>query len=164
MSLYTIYPSLPDGLQLDPTSGVISGTPKVTISTVTFIVTASNDGGNTTVNLDISISAVAPSIAAQPNDQRVKAGASATFTVVATGSSPLHYLWRKNNSAIAGANTASFTTPVTTTADSGSIYSVVVSNSAGSVTSRDANLAVTALTPQPFSYLDIDNVTLNLYA
>src|SRR2546422_6811392 len=45
---------------------------------------------------------------------------------------------QKNGSAISGATATSYTTPVTTTADSGELFRVVVSNSAGSVTSNSA--------------------------
>ncbi|HXY52017.1 MAG TPA: immunoglobulin domain-containing protein [Terriglobales bacterium] len=86
----------------------------------------------------------APSITIQPSDQTVAVGQSATFSVAATGSTPLSYQWRKGSTMIAGATSASYTTPATTAADSGSQYSVVVSNSLGSTTSRGATLTVNA--------------------
>src|SRR5262245_33588768 len=86
--------------------------------------------------------AVAPSITTQPASQSVTAGSSATFTVVATGTDPLSYQWRKAGAAIGGATSASYTASAVTAADDGSMYSVVVSNSAGSVTSSDAKLPV----------------------
>ena len=45
---------------------------------------------------------------------------------------------------IAGATSASYTTPATTTYDSGSTFSVAVSNSAASITSNPATLTVNA--------------------
>jgi hypothetical protein len=62
--------------------------------------------------------------------------------VTATGTAPLSYQWRKNNAHIKGATSASYTTPPTTTADNGASFKVVVSNSAGSVTSNSATLTV----------------------
>ncbi len=85
-----------------------------------------------------------PSITSQPADQSVGVGVTATFSVIATGSAPLSYQWSRNGTAVAGATAASYTTPVATTANDGDLYSVVVSNSAGSVTSRDARLTVSA--------------------
>ncbi len=91
----------------------------------------------------------APAITTQPASQTVGVGTAATFTVVASGSATLAYQWRKNGTAISAATTASYTTPATTTADNGSTFSVVVSNSAGSVTSNSATLTVTSTPPPP---------------
>src|SRR5207245_11148161 len=67
-------------------------------------------------------------------------GQTATFSVTATGTAPLHYQWRKNGVNISGATNSSYTTPATVAADNGSLFSVVVSNSGGSVTSNNATL------------------------
>jgi len=85
---------------------------------------------------------VAPSISSEPADAVVTAGQSATFSVVATGAAPLSYQWRRNGTAIAGAVAASYSTPATTVADDGALYSVVVSNAVGNVSSRSARLSV----------------------
>lgn len=85
----------------------------------------------------------APAITIQPADQSVPAGQTATFTVAATGAAPLSFQWQKNAVAIAGATRASYTTPVTTLADSGSTFAVVVSNANGNTASRSAELSVT---------------------
>jgi hypothetical protein len=86
----------------------------------------------------------APSISTQPASQIVTAGQTATFTVTSSGAAPLSYLWSKNGTAISGATSSAFTTPVTTSADSGSQYTVAVSNSNGTVTSSAAALTVQA--------------------
>ena len=84
----------------------------------------------------------APSITAQPANQTVSVGQSASFSVTATGASPLSYQWQKNGSNIGGATSATYTTPPVTPADNGSHFQVVVSNSAGSITSSVATLTV----------------------
>ncbi len=84
----------------------------------------------------------APAITTQPASQSVTAPATATFSVVASGTAPLSYQWQMNNSNIAGATSASYTTPATTSADDGETFDVVVSNSAGSATSNTATLSV----------------------
>ncbi len=86
----------------------------------------------------------APYITAQPVNQTATAGQTATFSVTATGTTPLAYQWQKDGTDISGATAASYTTPVTTTADSGEQFRVAVSNSAGSVTSMPATLTVSA--------------------
>jgi hypothetical protein len=85
----------------------------------------------------------APVIAVQPAIQYVKPGNAATFTVVATGTGPLHYQWKRNGANV-GSDSSSYTTLATTTADNGEKYLVVVSNAAGSVTSGEATLTVNA--------------------
>ena len=99
----------------------------------------------------------APSISTQPVNQTVTAGQTATFSVTSSGAAPLSYQWSKNGAAISGATSASYTTPATATSDSRSQFTVVVSNSAGDVTSNAATLTVTAadvapsITTQPTS-------------
>src|SRR2546426_5689650 len=58
------------------------------------------------------------------------------------GTAPLAYQWQKNGANIGGATAASYTTPATTTADGGTAVRVVVTNTAGTVTSASATLTV----------------------
>jgi hypothetical protein len=88
------------------------------------------------------MSGTPPAIITQPASQVVGVGATATFTVSASGSMPLHYQWMENGMAISGATSASYTTPVVSLTDNHEQFSVVVSNSSGSVTSSSATLTV----------------------
>src|SRR5439155_17336095 len=83
-----------------------------------------------------------PQITQQPANARVKVGRTARFQVVASGAPPLSCQWSKNGVAIAGATNSKYTTPPTTEADNGSLFSVVVTNAFGSVTSNNALLTV----------------------
>jgi hypothetical protein len=103
------------------------------------------------------ISAAAPSIATQPANQTVTAGQTATFSVTAMGTTPLTYQWQKSGTAITAATSSSYTTPATTTADSGSQFTVVVSNAIGSVTSNAATLTVNAAPPATTDVLTYHN-------
>jgi hypothetical protein len=91
-----------------------------------------------------SAGAVAPAIAAQPTDQRVVVGQTATFSVTVSGTAPLQYQWQKGTAPITGATASSYTTPATSLPDDGSTFQVVISNSVGSVTSSSAKLTVAA--------------------
>lgn len=82
----------------------------------------------------------APTITGQPQGLTVLTPSPATFTVVATGTAPLAYQWKRNGVDIAGATSASYTTPATATTDTGATFTVTVSNIAGSATSNAAAL------------------------
>ena len=117
-----------------------------------FSVVVSNSAGSVTSNeakLGVSATAVKPAIATQPAHQSVITGETATFTVTASGTAPFTYQWKKNGANIPSATSDSYTTPATSIADSGLAYSVVVTNSAGTVTSKDATLTVTATAEKP---------------
>ncbi|MGB8989345.1 MAG: pyrrolo-quinoline quinone [Candidatus Sulfotelmatobacter sp.] len=103
------------------------------------------------------ISAAAPSIITQPANQTVTAGQMATFSVTALGTAPLTYQWQKGTAVIAGATSSSYTTTATTTSDSGSQYSVVVSNAIGNATSNTATLTVNAAAPATTDVLTYHN-------
>src|SRR5213080_169168 len=147
-------------------AGLPNGTYMITPSHAGYTFTPSSqsmtlNGGNITgVNFTDNAAAVAPTITTQPANQTVTAGQTATFAVVAAGTAPLGYQWQKNGVNITGATSASYTTPATTTADSGSTFRVVVSNSAGTVTSSAATLtvnpapapAVQFLSPTPINF------------
>lgn len=90
---------------------------------------------------------LAPYITGQPSNQTVVIGAPAIFTVAATGSAPISYQWLKNGVAIPSANQASYFTPVVTAADSGSSFSVALSNPIGSLNSSSASLTVNPSVP-----------------
>lgn len=83
---------------------------------------------------------VAPSITQQPQDTAVENGKNGTLTVKAVGQ-PLSYQWRKNGVAISGETKASYVVYYAQAASAG-VYSVVVSNQLGVVTSTDATVTV----------------------
>lgn len=89
-----------------------------------------------------------PLISRQPSSRTNIAGTSATFTVVASGTTPLHYQWLLDSASIGEATNRSYTLAVVHTNDAGS-YSVVVSNVFGSVTSSPALLVVNLETNKP---------------
>jgi hypothetical protein len=87
----------------------------------------------------------------------VTAGQTATFSVTATGTTPLSYQWQQGATPISGATAASYTTPPTTTSESGAQFSVVISNAISNVTSSAATLTVTAAPPASTDVLTYHN-------
>lgn len=112
-----------------------------------FVVVVTNAAGTATsitATLTVVTPAVAPSITAQPASTSVTVGQSATFSVAVTGTAPMTYQWSKNSVAISGATSSTYQTPATASTDNKSLFTVVVTNSAGSATSSSATLTVNA--------------------
>jgi len=84
----------------------------------------------------------APLITTPPANIAAAYGSNATFAVVASGVPAPVFQWRKNGFAISGATNTSFTLTNAQVTDIGT-YSVVVSNSVGSVTSSNATFNLT---------------------
>lgn len=94
-----------------------------------------------------------PTITVQPAPQTVVAGKSATFSVTAT-SSFLGYQWYRGNTAIAGATGISYTLQTVASTDNSAVFSVKITNPAGTVTSAGGTLTVnlpSTITTQPAS-------------
>ena len=109
-----------------------------------------SDATNSPLAVSLSGTGMAAlAITTQPANQSVIAGQTATFSVVATGTGTLTYQWKKGGTAISGATAASYTTPATTSSESGTQFTVVVTDSTGSVTSNPATLTVTASAVAP---------------
>jgi len=89
-----------------------------------------------------------PVIAQQPLDRMAGRGGAASFTVVVDGLAPLTYRWQKNGVALAdggkvsGSGTSTLTLTGVDSSDVG-LYRCTIGNTYGSVTSREARLAVT---------------------
>ena len=163
--------SSPDGTLFTAIAGATStsystGATTLAQSGTRYRVVVSNSLGSVTSSaalLTVTPVVVAPTIATQPADQTVTAPATATFDVTATGTT-LSYQWQLSidagvsfSAVVGGPDAPSLAVTNTIVAQSGQRYRVVVSNSAGSVTSSSALLTVLpapiapAFTTQPLS-------------
>ena len=130
------------------TSSTLALNGVTSVSAGSYSVIVSNSAGSVTstaATLTVSSVAASPVVTTQPASQAVAVGGSATLSVVATGTAPLAYQWRKDGTAIAGATRENYALSSFTAAAAGS-YTVVVSNSAGSVTSSPAAVSLAAST------------------
>jgi len=96
-------------------------------------------------NLRVEVPAIAPNIASHPQDLWAQIGSNALFTVAATGTPAPLYQWKLNGTNIAGATNASLQLSNVQGADAG-LYSVLVTNIAGTQTSSNALLSLISST------------------
>lgn len=138
VSSYSVTPALPAGINLNTTTGAISGTPTTAAAQATYVVTATNASGSTTVSLQV---VVIPAVAAPSSLSYPQGSVSATagqpiipdipsfngtvtsFTVVPA--LPAGLSLDSSNGTISG-------TPTDVAAQNS--YTVTVSNAGGSTT------------------------------
>lgn len=123
-----------------------------------YRVTVTNSAGSTTsapVTLQVQAATAQPQVLSGPAAVAVVAPATATFTASVAGSPTPTLQWQRSGDSgsswvdIAGATAATYTTPATSTADSGTLYRVVATNSVDSAVSDSARLTVTASSTAP---------------
>jgi 6-phosphogluconolactonase (cycloisomerase 2 family) len=92
VSAYAVAPALPAGLALDPSSGIISGTPTAITPVGTYVVTASNALGSATATLTITVNDAVPNITYSANPAAYTIGTLITPNVPTdTGGAVLSY-------------------------------------------------------------------------
>ena len=145
--------------QWSKNGSVVSGATGVTLSLSnvqsgdagSYTVIVTNTAGSATssaATLTVNSAATVPTITTQPTSQSVTVGATATFSVAASGTGSLTYQWSKNGSVVSGATGATLSLSNVQSGDAGS-YTAVVTNSAGSVTSNAASLIVSTSASGP---------------
>lgn len=133
---------LPAGLNIDPASGLIAGTPENSgIYGVTLSATNSGGFGTATLMLSIDATLYPPIIVQAPSSQTVSSGSAVSFSVVASGRNPLSYQWRFNDTPVQDQTNSAYTIAGAGPANAGN-YSVVVSNPDGTATSSVATLTI----------------------
>lgn len=161
------YQWLKNGSSISGATSSTYTTPNVQMSdnNSAFSVLVSNFNGTVTSTgaiLTVSSSSSAPVITTQPQSQTIAIGQSATFSVTATGATPLTYQWFVDGEAISGATSATYDTPLQNRQVTNRPYFVVVSNSFGSVTSNTVFLSVNFIGSAPLIMFPPQNATVSV--
>ncbi|MBL9201349.1 MAG: immunoglobulin domain-containing protein [Opitutaceae bacterium] len=144
---------LPSWATLNASTGVLSGNPPDTTGTPVAITITANNGLTATQAFTLTLLPpnLPPTISSQPAGLALDPGATANFSVAVTGTAPFTYQWRRNGTAIPGATASSISLSGVQASSSG-VYSVVVTNAFGTVTSTGAALVINSapsITVQP---------------
>lgn len=109
-----------------------------------YTVVITNSAGSTTsaeATVTVLGEQVAPTVTTPPASQLIAEGGSATLSVSALGTAPLNYQWYRNDEIISGATASTLPITNASSANAG-VYHVVITNSAGSITSASATITV----------------------
>ena len=133
---YSVSPSLPAGLSINATTGVISGTPTAVTSTASYTITATNTGGSDTASISITVNDIAPSIAYSTTSFTLTKGTAMTTTAVtSTGGAVVTYSVSPSLPAGLSLDTSTGTLSGTPTAvTSSASYTITATNSGGTDT------------------------------
>lgn len=114
----------------------------------TFSVIVSNAFGAVTSSVSVVVAASAPTILQQPQSAARFEGFPFSLSVVAGGSEPLVYYWRRGSTVVQSGASATYSNVAS--AVTAGTYSCLISNALGTATTSNAVLTVTPL-PSNFS-------------
>ena len=151
---WSVSPSLPAGLSISSTTGIISGTPTAVTTSATYTVTATNTGGTDTVTLTIVVNDIAPSsLTYSPNSFTLTKGTAMT-TVTPSVSGGAITSWSVSPSLPAGLSLDSSTGAISGTPSaitSSASYTVTATNTGGSTTAS-VTIVVNDVAPSSVAY------------
>jgi alpha-tubulin suppressor-like RCC1 family protein len=154
VTTYSVSPALPANLTLDPSSGVITGTPDSVTDSATYLVTATNALGSTTANLDIAVNDVSPSSLAYSTNPAIYTINQAVTANTPTSSGGAVVSYSVSPSLPSGLNLDSGTGTITGTPSNvtaAKTYVMTATNSGGSSTAN-LEIAVNDVPPSNLSY------------
>ena len=99
------------------------------------------------------LSGISPVMVQNPSSQLARPGNQVTLNGWASGTQPVSYQWTFNGSVLSGQTNASLLIR-SLAANQLGLYSLIASNTSGSVTSETALLAEAILAPEPFAVTD----------
>jgi len=136
---YAVSPGLPQGLALNPTTGVISGTPTTVTAQANYTVTATNAAGSTQATVNITVNLGKPGSFSYSNDPNLAYKDAAINAMTPTHNGGGTVASYSISPALVSGLTLNTTTGVISGAptvldEAGTSYTVTATNSAGSTT------------------------------
>jgi Putative Ig domain len=134
---YTVVPTLPWGLTLDSTTGMISGIPTVPTAQANYTVTAYNSGGSTSTTLTITVANGAPTnltYSSNPATYTANEAIQGNIPRNAGGQATSYSLNLDLPSGLTMNTTTGVITGTPTAAATASTYTITASNAFGSTT------------------------------
>ena len=155
---YTISPSLPSGLSIDPNTGVISGTPTNIQNTVSYTITAGNSIGTTDANINIKINApiIAPTGLSYNNINTIE---GRTITPVNptlnTGTSPTYTVSPSLPTGLSINSSTGVISGTPTSTQSLTFYTITATNASGNTTALIGITINAIIVPSGLSYSNL---------
>lgn len=152
VATWTISPSLPAGLRINSSTGVISGTPTVTAASASYTVTGTNATGSATASVTVAVAGAAATVPNAPTIGTATATGATTATVAYTapgsdgGATITTYTATSSPGSITGSlsQAGSGTISVTgLTAGTTYTFTVVATNSVGNSSPTAASNSIT---------------------
>jgi len=152
---YAVSPALPDGLTLNTSTGVISGTPTTLTAIANYTITATNTGGSTTASVSIVVNDIAPSALSYSSNPATYAKDTAITNNMPTSSGGAVVSYSVSPALPAGLTLNTSTgiisgTPTTLTEASN--YTITATNTGGSTTASLSIAVVSAYTAWSTQY------------
>jgi len=153
VTTYSVSPSLPAGLSISSTTGVISGTPLVLATAASYAVTATNSGGSTTFTISITVNDIIPGGLSYPTPNLYTKGTVITsLNPTVSGGTVTDY---SVNPALPAGLSISITTGIIsgtpTVLATAASYTVTATNSGGSTTFA-VSITVNDIIPSGLNY------------